>query len=332
MKRFVLIIIFNIIAQISVVASDIQHGKYGREFMDHGVGARFLAMGSAACSFVDDITAIYWNPAGLASMKGRQFHAMHDERFAGAVNWDFIAIGASVKSDMSLALGFFRSGVDQIPLTRLRDPSLGIGEIFVNEEGRTIVNDPYAYDWINQQEIALVASIGKRKSDKFYYGFSARIIRKNMGDNGAWGLGFDAGLQWNAYQRLWIGVMLSDLTNTLIAWDGGYKEYLRPRATVGLSYPHRFKPGIVRPSVDIRISADNMGEAAQYSIGAMEVELGAGIEIILNQPFSIRMGAFRGDFTVGAGFRVGAFAVDYSFAASNDLGDSHRISLGLALK
>ena len=58
--------------------------KYSNTFLDIGVGARSLAMGKSTVAQVDDVTAGYWNPAGLATM-GKSFDVglMHSEYFAG---------------------------------------------------------------------------------------------------------------------------------------------------------------------------------------------------------------------------------------------------------
>lgn len=316
-----------LLAAANLMGSDLTHGKYGRDFMDHGAGARYLGMGSAAVSIVQDITALYWNPAGLGRMHTKQMHAMHDERFAGAVNWDFIGGGMPLKEHVTLGIGMFRSGVDQIPLTRLRDPGRGLGEIYIDDQGRQVVNDPYAYDWVDEQQMAFMVSLGMQRSQRLYYGVSVRILRKTMDQYTAWGLGFDAGVQWSPVNALWLGATLTDATTTLLAWEGGNKEYLRPRVTLGASYLFTYQQLDFRPSIDLRGSADHLGDAAQFHAGQLDLDLCAGIEVTVKRVAALRLGSFRGGLTAGAGFRIGHLGIDYGFAASTDLGDSHRISI-----
>ena len=39
--------------------------KYSNEFLNIGVSARAFGMGFTSISFIDDVTAGYWNPSGL---------------------------------------------------------------------------------------------------------------------------------------------------------------------------------------------------------------------------------------------------------------------------
>ena len=47
---------------------------YAGEFLSLGAGARSLALGSAYVAIADDAPAGYWNPAGLAYLKGSAFN------------------------------------------------------------------------------------------------------------------------------------------------------------------------------------------------------------------------------------------------------------------
>ena len=61
--------------------------KYSNEFMNIGVSARSFGMGFTAVSFTDDVTAGYWNPAGLNQMSSdHQLVLMHSSYFGGLAN------------------------------------------------------------------------------------------------------------------------------------------------------------------------------------------------------------------------------------------------------
>jgi len=52
--------------------------KYSNEFLFVGVGAKGFGMSQSVVASVDDVTAGYWNPAGLVHLKDKiQLSYMH---------------------------------------------------------------------------------------------------------------------------------------------------------------------------------------------------------------------------------------------------------------
>ena len=78
--------------------------KYAGEFIALGVGGRALAMGGAFVAVANDVTAGYWNPAGLARITYPQFILMHDEQFGSLVNHDYGAVAVPFGPQTSLGL------------------------------------------------------------------------------------------------------------------------------------------------------------------------------------------------------------------------------------
>ena len=64
--------------------------QYGAEFLAGGVGARALGMGGAYVARANDVTAGYWNVAGLDGLHYPEAAYMHAERFAGIVAFDLV--------------------------------------------------------------------------------------------------------------------------------------------------------------------------------------------------------------------------------------------------
>ncbi len=319
--KIIYAIIFFFISKLSLVYGEVTTSKYAGEFLAVGVGARALAMGGAYVAASEDVTAIYWNPAGLAFLQSFQIHGMHAERFSGIVNWDFLGLGYSVKDSLTLGFGVYRLGVDDIPLTRLTDPSKPLGA----------ENLPQVEKYINDSEMVFMFSFGKRQSRSFSYGGSIKTIRKSMDQWGAWGIGFDFGVLWNPVHQLKIGAVLADGTSTLIAWNTGRTELLLPHLRLGAVYPVQFHSIKVLPVCEIDVDFESRGEVAQMSLGALGFDLHAGGEISYKDRLFLRAGTDRGNFTVGGGFWFKYFQVDYGFLNHFDLGHTHRISLTILL-
>src|SRR6476661_11003729 len=67
--------------------------KYSNDFMYIGVGAHNFGMGNAVVASSNDITAGYWNPAGLVRIPTNiQFSIMHNEYFASIAKYDYAGI------------------------------------------------------------------------------------------------------------------------------------------------------------------------------------------------------------------------------------------------
>src|SRR5262245_49352629 len=54
-------------------------GTTGAEILKIGVGARAIAMGEAYTAMADDVSSLYWNPAGLALMQERTASFMYNQ-------------------------------------------------------------------------------------------------------------------------------------------------------------------------------------------------------------------------------------------------------------
>ena len=116
MKQAALIVLFFIAG--SAIAGDTKVAKYAGEFLSIGVGGRALGMGSAGVALANDVTAGYWNPAGLSQITYPEIIFMHDEGFGGLISYDYGAAAIPYGPTSSFGLSVMRLGVDGIPDTR----------------------------------------------------------------------------------------------------------------------------------------------------------------------------------------------------------------------
>ena len=95
-----------------------QARKYSNEFLNVVVGARALGMANSYISSVNDVTAGFWNPAGLLGIGNQhQGSLMHSEYFAGIAKYDYGAYATRIDSSSVLGVTLIRFGVDDIPNT-----------------------------------------------------------------------------------------------------------------------------------------------------------------------------------------------------------------------
>jgi hypothetical protein len=310
-------------------------GKYAGEFMAIGVGGRPLAMGGAFVAVANDLTAGYYNPAGLVQINYPQIALMHDERFGNLVNYDYAAVAIPWDTDMSFSLSVMRLGIDGIPDTRnaLVDAN-GDGILDIND-------DRLDYSKITEfsdQDWAFYLSFSKKHSENFYYGASIKIIRRDIAEYSANGIGFDVGAIYIPFENFSVGANLQDITTTLVAWNTGRNELISPTAKIGAAYGVDILNGRLTPALDFDVRFENRRYASTFHLGAVSFDMHAGFEFNYNNLFSVRAGYNDvKQFTVGAGIKLPKLNIDYSFARFNmseldRLPDTHRISIILTLE
>lgn len=334
-KKLLPVLIF-VLSISSLIQSQTVISKYAGEFMALGVGGRALGMGGAFVAVANDVTSGYYNPAGLANLNYPQIALMHSEQFGNLVNYDYGAVAIPYDKDMSFGLSVMRLGVDGIPDTRnaLYDAN-GDGIIDIKD-------DRLDYSRITEfsnQDWAFYLTFAKRQTDNFYWGVNAKIIRRDLAEYGATGIGFDVGAFYMPFDNLFLGANLQDATTTLIAWNTGRNELVSPTLKVGGAYKFvEILGGYIMPALDFDIRFENRRFASNFNIGPVSFDMHAGFEYNYKNVVSVRAGYNDvKQFTIGAGVKLPKLNIDYSFARFSSseidrLPDTHRISLMLTLE
>ena len=212
MKLFDLRAIFCIasLSIFSIVNVNAQAPKFVNEFLNIGVGADAHGMFGSVAATVDDVTAAYWNPAGLSNIENPlQISAMHASWFGGIANYDYFGAAKVIneRKKTVASLSVIRMGIDAIPNTlSLVGPDGSINYDNVTE--------------FSTADYAVFASMGTQLGNTdFKIGGSAKVIHRRIGPFGnAWGFGFDAGLQYEV-AGFSLGLMARDVTTTVNAWS-----------------------------------------------------------------------------------------------------------------
>lgn len=312
--------------------------KYAGEFLAIGVGGRASAMGGAQSAAVRDVTAGYWNPAGLAFVDYPQISLMHEEHFGNLVNYNYASVAIPYGNDMSFGASLIRLGVDGIPDTREALVDGVTKEVIYDITNPRARLDPSRITEFNNTDYALYLSFAKRHSDNFYFGANAKLIRRDIAEFGATGIGFDVGAIYMPYEDLFLGANIQDVTTTLIAWDTGRQELISPTVKIGAAYALDILGGVLTPAVDFDLRFEGREFASNFNIGPVSFDHHFGLEFNFQDIVAIRGGYNDvNQFTMGAGVKLPKLNIDYSFMRMNSgelerLPDSHRISLVLTLE
>ncbi|HEB84317.1 MAG TPA: hypothetical protein ENI92_04870 [Bacteroidetes bacterium] len=285
--------------------------RYAGDFLTGQSSARLLALGGAGVAIANGPAAVLANPALLAPSRRQALSLMHADRFTGAVKVDHAAYVRRARQEGgALGVGLVRQGVDDIPITRLRDPSRPIGP-----DNRVISEESGS-----ASEYALFFAYAMEKPYG-RIGASAKLIGKRLYTSNALGLGFDIGYA-RSFGRLTLAGQLRDALTTVLAWNTGRQEGIAPTARLGaaLDLPlERLKARVV-PVVEMEIRLESAGNEEFTA-------LHAGLEYTIQDRVSVRIGTDDGRMTYGAGLALGDLALHYAFVGHDDLGETHRISL-----
>ena len=320
-------------------------GKYSGEFMAIGIGGRALGVGSAYAALANDLTAGYWNPAGLARIEYPQVAISHDERFGNLINYDYAAfafpsgankINAETQEKEyhaeSFAVSIIRLGVDGIPDTRSAWADSNGNKIY----DENIRPDYSAITYFNWADWVVYGTYAKQYSENFFYGANIKLIRRNAGEFHGTGIGFDLGAQYLPTEHLLLGANLQDATTTLVSWNTGTNELISPTLKLGAAYILEILEGKLTPALGTDVRFENRRFSAVAHVGPISFDPQVGMEFDYKNVVAVRAGYNDiGNLTLGAGIHLRKLDIDYSFAkfdAADQLGNTHRISLRLTLQ
>jgi hypothetical protein len=321
-----------VLGQTPAPHTQASQAKYAGEFIAIGVGGRALGLGGAYTALVNDVTAGYWNPAGLATLEYPEIALMHDERFGGLVNYDYGAVALPVGPRSTLAVSVIRLGVDDIANTS----AAWVADL--NNNGLPDANeiDYSKITSFNASEWAFYLSYARKAGDRLSYGGNIKVLRHRIGGFAATGIGFDVAALYRVNDRLTLGANAQDITTTLVAWNNGTNELITPTLKLGSAYAIDAFGGRFSPAFDTDVRFEGRKSASNAHLGRVSFDFHTGLEYDFRHLVALRLGySDIGSFNVGAGIHLPKLDIDYSFAKFNgteQLDNTHRISLTFILQ
>lgn len=240
-----------------------QVAKYSNEFLNVGVSARALAMANANVASANDVTAGYWNPAGLLFQQSNlQLGLMHAEYFAGIAKYDYIGASKRIDSNSVAGLSFIRFGVDNIPNT------LDLVDANGNVDYGRIKS-------FNAVDVAVLLSYARSmpKLKGVKIGGNFKVIRRKLGDfGGAWGFGLDLGAMYD-YKKWRFAAMGRDITGTFNAWSYSLTdEEKNTFEVIGNEIPNN--------SVEVTVPKLILGATRQWSVWKERISILAELNLV----------------------------------------------------
>jgi len=321
---------FTLCGAILMAATIAQAGgfkKFAGEFLYNGVGSRALGMGSAYVAVANDVTAGYWNPAGLAEAEGFQAQFMHSQQFISSVQYDYLGLSRKFENGATMGLSVLRLGVDDIADSR---------NALIGESLQTGYLDYSKISYFNTADYAFILSYANRYNDNLSYGANIKLIYRDYSIESALGIGFDAGVRYRILPGFIAALIVRDITTTMMAWSTDEKEFITPSLRPGISYQYLFESiGLyLQPSFDVNLMFENRKASAQMHLGPISADTFWGMEAGYRDVVFLRAGYDDLErFNGGIGLSITRFAIDYSYTNyDQELGNVHRISFHLKLR
>jgi len=279
-------------------------GGYGGAFLKVGVSARILGMGGAFVGLSDDVSSIYWNPAGLSQLQNYHAEFMHAKMSIDR-SYNFIAFCKGLGNYGTAGFGWINYSVSDIPSY---------------DEYRNYLGT------FSDSENAFLFSYSREINKRLSLGGSFKLYTNGLAGYKSSGKGFDIGTIYEVNEKyLVFGFSAQDIFasvkwNTISKREDPYPTTYR----FGVKTETPFKPICVLFDLE-----------KQNKVG-LKYHLGAEYSYYLGSKTKLdfRGGINDSKYTFGASFNYsfGTYIIglDYSYASDPlGAGNTHRFSLGI---
>ena len=260
-----------------------------------GGTARAMSMGSAVVGLPQGSASLFWNPAGLASMDALELGLHHNS-----------GLGEAIQETVVFGMPMGAFGSFAVSLNYVDNGTF---------EGRDIVGVQLAN--YTAGDLGVNLGWGYQLLPGFSGGVAVKYNLQTLASQSYSAYSMDAGILWNAFSTLNLGVTYSNLGTTVAGsqMDTGIR--------VGASYSF-MKELLVAVSSELKPAGFERMQAGAESILVPGVALRAGYVFNFASP---NLEGLTG-LTAGIGVEVLKDVMfDYAYIPYGELGTSHRISL-----
>jgi len=297
---FIFLIVLLFVAYLpNSVFSSSGIGTTTGNFLNMNFSPRAMGMGEAFCALADDVSAMHWNPAGLAFVFNPELETMHTF-WLGNISHEF--------------LGY----IHPISLG-----TIGVSASYLHMGKMDKISRDAPQGKFNVYDIYGGLAYGLPVSKSFCFGFNLMGLESRIDRNKASAFSSDVGIMLSTPNR--------SFSFGLVGQNLGTKmrgEKLPINIKAGLACKIKFS----QERVDLSIALD----ANKPIEGNFNFSL--GIEHVLLETFAVRAG-YKYDLQktglsnlaglrVGAGLRWRGLLTNYAWAPYASLGTTHMVSLG----
>lgn len=298
LKRTVITGAMIFMAGMLTAATDFDSLEFS--MLDIDISPRAVGMAGAFTALVNDSAAVYYNAAGLASIKQVEINGSFDKWLDDA---------------------YFTYGTFAVPV------GFGtIGGMFVYTAFGTFTErDDYGFPGndINPNNIYGGLSYGLPIGDMFSFGLGVKFSAMNIDDLSVTDVLFDAGIKGRFIEMINLGISMQNVDT---AFTPGYNI----RAGIGIN-ALKMDGTSVDVEFDVKYNSLDTAVSGNFVDG---LTYSAGLEAVLFKVLTIRggynirnentlLGGGISGLSVGAGVTLEKISFDYAFTSRGDLGMTH---------
>lgn len=276
-------------------------------FLKINVGARAVSMGGAFTGLANDESALYYNPAGIASFEQKRFIAGYLNYFDD-IQSGFLGYIKPINQE-KIVLGFYIS-------------YLNYGEFFETDLLGNVLGN------FSGSDLVLAGSFAFKKGYSWKFGATTKIIYEKIHDFSAAGLAFDLGAKYsNDREYINAGLAVQNL-GFQISGLGNETSKLPLTVRGGGSIKLRGLPLLL--AADLILPVDNelsIAFGGDYS-GLKPLYIRAGWNTFGSNYRAAKSKDSWAGMALGFGFDFKeSLHIAYAFTPGAELGDNHRITL-----
>ncbi|HGY57113.1 MAG TPA: PorV/PorQ family protein [Caldithrix abyssi] len=321
---------------VSLAASqDVEKvGTSAATFLRVPVGARAVAMGGAFVAQSNDVSALFWNPGGLARIDRYELLVDHSPWLPG-LSFNYIALAIPLQGYGTMGLSVTSLGTQKMDVTTPDQP-MGTGETF------------------DAASVAVGLSFSRKLTDRFSLGATFKYVNERIFNSTATGFALDIGAVYDTpFEGIRFGFSVSNFGTKMqmtgddlnlrvdIAPDqkGNNQSVVGQLKTDRFDMPLIMRVGLAWDALNsdfnrLTIAVDGLNPndnghslnvGAEYALFNEQVLLRAGYnELFLDEPEKgLTLGA-GASLNVGGNIRLRA---EYAYQQFIHLGDVNRYTL-----
>ena len=333
---YILLITGSCVAQLDNTESISKTGTTSAQFLKIGADARGASMGNAFTAMSGGISSMYWNPAGMTSIRKMEAVFLSSDWIAG-ITYNYTAFG--------LNLG--NVGIVGLSMTSLSTPE---------DLVRTVEKPNGTGEYFDANDLAINLSYARRLTNKFSLGGNIKYIRQSIWHANANSVAADLGALFiTPFNEIRLGASLSNYGSDMQMTGRNQKFSVDPDPinegnvefvnaiyeTDKFPLPLIFRVGLSGEIINTDFSRLTFAIDALHPNDNVEW-VNFGLEFASRDMFFLRGGMstlFRENseegLTLGSGFNYRLpgsstqIKLDYSYSEFGKLRDVQRLSIGI---